>query len=183
MLPKISSFSSYIQKMFRALWMHYELSKTVIMRSGSQWVAVDGCEAAVGQWWSDAAEYISESVHGGSHLARHHCSGEQLVQLNQLVGCGVKLERNAVQRVPRFHLDHKTRERTEKSRCCSGSGHFFIAVHVRHEGINGLSYSTTCFLYISHSPVHIRTHWYMEHNTWWQTDKEYLKRRAVKWFL
>lgn len=71
------------------------------------------CEVAVGQWWSDAAEYISEGVHGGSHLAGHHCSGEQLVQLNQLVGCGVKLERNAVQRVPRFHLDHKTRERTQ----------------------------------------------------------------------
>lgn len=62
---------------------------------------------------SDAAEYISEGVHGGSHLARHHCSGEQLVQLNQFVGCSVKLERNAVQRVPRFHLDHKTRERTQ----------------------------------------------------------------------
>lgn len=54
---------------------------------------------------------ISEGVHGGSHLARHHCSGEQLVQLNQLVGCGVKLERNAVQCVSRFHLDHKTRRR------------------------------------------------------------------------
>ena len=70
-------------------------------------------KVAEGQWWSDAAEYISEGVHGGSHLARHHCSGEQLVQLNQFVGCGVKLERNAVQRVPRFHLDHKTRERTQ----------------------------------------------------------------------
>lgn len=49
MLPKLSSFSSYIQKMFTALRMHYEMSKTVIMRSDSQWVAVDGCEAAVGQ--------------------------------------------------------------------------------------------------------------------------------------
>lgn len=39
-------------------------------------------------------------MHGGSHLARHHGSGEQLVQLNQLVGRGVKLERNAVQSVP-----------------------------------------------------------------------------------
>lgn len=68
--------------------------------------------------------YIGEGVHGGSHLARHHCSGEELVQLNQLVGCGVKLERNAVQRVPRFHLDHKTRERTEKSHSCFCSGHF-----------------------------------------------------------
>lgn len=55
---------------------------------------------------------MSEGVRGGSHLARHHCSGEQFVQLNQLVGCGVKLERNAVQCVSRFHLDHKTRERT-----------------------------------------------------------------------
>lgn len=72
-------------------------------------------EVAVEQGWSDVAEYISVGMHGGSHLARHHCSGEQLVQLNQLVGCGVKLERNAVQRVPRFHLDHKTRERTQKS--------------------------------------------------------------------
>lgn len=63
----------------------------------------------------------SEGEHGGSHLARHHCSGEQLVELNQLVGCGVKLERNAVQRVPRFHLDRKTRERTETSPCCSCS--------------------------------------------------------------
>lgn len=44
---------------------------------------------------------------GGSDLAGHHGSGEQLVQLDQLVGRRVKLERDAVQRVPRFHLDHK----------------------------------------------------------------------------
>lgn len=66
----------------------------------------------------DEAESISEGVHGGSHLARHHSSGEQLVQLNQLVGCGVELERNAVQRVPRFHLDHKTREEDTESHSC-----------------------------------------------------------------
>lgn len=47
------------------------------------------------------------------HLARHHCSGEQLVQLNQFVGRGVKLERNAVQRVPRFHLDERNKETEE----------------------------------------------------------------------
>lgn len=56
------------------------------------------------------SEYISEDVLAGSHLARHHCSGEQLVQLYQFVGRGVKLERNAVQRVPRFHLDEKNKK-------------------------------------------------------------------------
>lgn len=75
-------------------------------------------EVAVGQWWSDVAEYISEGVHCGSHLARHHCSGEQLVQLNQFVGCCVKLERNAVQRVPRFHLDHRNKREDTKSHSC-----------------------------------------------------------------
>lgn len=47
------------------------------------------------------------NVHGGSDLARHHSPGEQLVQLDQLVGRRVKLERDAVQRVPGFHLDHR----------------------------------------------------------------------------
>lgn len=56
------------------------------------------------------AEYISQDVLAGSHLARHHRSGEQLVQLNQFVGRGVKFERNAVQRVPRFHLDEKNKK-------------------------------------------------------------------------
>lgn len=51
-------------------------------------------------------------VHGGADLARHHSSGEQLVQLDQLVGRRVKVERDAVQRVPRFHLDHKREERS-----------------------------------------------------------------------
>ena len=51
-------------------------------------------------------------VHGpGPHLARHHGPGEQLVELHQLIGCAVELERYAVQRVPGFHLDHKTREK------------------------------------------------------------------------
>lgn len=53
----------------------------------------------------------SDGVHGGSDLAGHHSSGEQLVQLDQLVGRRVKLECDAVQRVPRFHLDHKRREK------------------------------------------------------------------------
>lgn len=53
-----------------------------------------------------------ESVHGGSDLAGNHGSGKQLVQLHQLVGRGVKLERDAVQRVPRLHLEHKTEERS-----------------------------------------------------------------------
>lgn len=83
---------------------------------------------AVEQGWSGAAECISEDVHAGSHLARHHCSGEQLVQLNQFVGRGVKLERNAVQRVPRFHLDDKkTKERTQKSH----ARHLFTGRHMK----------------------------------------------------
>lgn len=53
-----------------------------------------------------------EGVHGGSDLARHHGSGEQLVQLDQLVGRRVELERDAVERVPRFHLEHKREERS-----------------------------------------------------------------------
>lgn len=65
---------------------------------------------AVEQRWSDVAEYISEDVLAGSHLAGHHCSGEQLVQLNQFVGRGIKLECNAVQRVPRFHLNEKNKK-------------------------------------------------------------------------
>lgn len=76
----------------------------------------------------DEAEHISEGEHGGSHLARHHCSGEQLVQLNQFVGCGVKLECNAVQRVPRFHLEHKTRERTQNHTPESCQG-FLMTLH------------------------------------------------------
>lgn len=87
---------------------------------------VSWCQYEVGVQQREGiyAEYISEGMHGGSHLARHHCSGEQLVQLNQFVGCSVKLERNAVQCVPRFHLDHKTREKThihthtQKSHSC-----------------------------------------------------------------
>ena len=58
-----------------------------------------------------------------SHLARADGSGEQLVELNQLVGCGVKLERYVVQCVPRLHLeDHKTEEkhRISKLLYCAG---------------------------------------------------------------
>lgn len=73
----------------------------------------EGAGGTVEQGWSDEAEYISEDVLAGSHLARHHCSGEQLVQLNQFVGRGVKLERNAVQRVPRFHLEQKNKKTEE----------------------------------------------------------------------
>ena len=47
----------------------------------------------------------------GPHLARHHGPGEQLVELHQLIGRAVELESYAVQRVPGFHLDHKTREK------------------------------------------------------------------------
>lgn len=57
----------------------------------------------------DVAIWTCNGVHGGSDLAGHHSSGEQLVQLDQLVGCRVKLECDAVQRVPRFHLDRKRR--------------------------------------------------------------------------
>ena len=75
-------------------------------------------------------------MHGGSHLARHHCSGEQLVQLNQFVGCGVKLERNAVQRVPRFHLDHKKQEEEDtESHSCFCSGHLHEAAQERPEDV------------------------------------------------
>lgn len=79
---------------------------------------------------------MSEGVHGGSHLARHHCSGEQLVQLNQLVGCGVKLERNAVECVSRFHLGHKTRERTQND--TPASGHFIKTVQRRLEDVKNV---------------------------------------------
>lgn len=64
----------------------------------------------------DAVSGGGGGVHGGSDLARHHSSGEQLVQLDQLVGRRVKLERDAVQRVPRFHLDHKREERRRNQR-------------------------------------------------------------------
>lgn len=70
----------------------------------------------------DVAMWTCDGVHGGSDLAGHHGSGEQLVQLDQLVGCRVKLECDAVQRVPRFHLDHKRRGKREKSQCEEKTG-------------------------------------------------------------
>lgn len=101
-------------------------------------------------------EWRSEGEHGGSHLARHHCSGEQLVELNQLVGSGVKLERNAVQRVPRFHLDRKTRERTETSLCCSCSEALPSKLHRPN-------------MKMGHTP--------------WSRQRKYLKSRALKRLL
>lgn len=69
-----------------------------VMKHQNEYVLVSGCrrEAAAQRWGCGDAGPIGEGVRGCSYLARHHRSGEQLVQLNQLVGRGVKLERNAV---------------------------------------------------------------------------------------
>lgn len=128
MLPKNSLFQSSV--LFSRIWEMFSIYGTgkACMYEIEELVQLVGVDVRLvkDSEEDDEAESISEGVHGGSHLARHHSSGEQLVQLNQLVGCGVELECNAVQRVPRFHLDHKTRKEDRESHSCFGLGNFSL---------------------------------------------------------
>lgn len=96
--------------------------KSITIKNRTNWLLLMwGSQTSDSDWWVQVgSERVCVDVIGqgkdlnhewrSSYLTGHHCSGEQLVQLNQLVGCGVELQGNAVQCVPWFHLEYKGKD-------------------------------------------------------------------------
>lgn len=116
-LSSLSKSEAFLTALEPHVWLQVVSFANLQGQNAFFWFSLRNIElVSVSVWSCYLGVMESDGVHEGSDLARHHGSGEQLVQLDQLVGCGVKLECDAVQCVPRFHLE---KEKKQKSQSCS----------------------------------------------------------------